>query len=499
MSNNNIISFQTGLFNKNQEIFGCKEFTERLCLLERLNSLLDQSGIESDFMHKHIQRKLAEKQEKKGKEATLNVSEIRRHSKFAIQALRCNIVGFVYNDSLRELSIRLADSSSLQEFCHLGDFQRVNIPSKSKLSDFRNIFPVEDIQQIMDKLTSMGSKQDNPLQLEDPLKVSDVYVDSTCLMANIHFPVDWVLLCDGCRTILKAIIIIRKNGLKHRISAPEKFLRKVNKFSIEMANLRRKKDAKKLRKIVLRKLLNLTRCIEKHARRYCNLLKSSWQKTSLKEGEVKQILKRLNSMIDQLPEARSQARSRIISEIQVPNNEKILSLYDNNVNVIKRGKMTAEVEFGNELYLAEQENGLIVDWQLFSGSACAESRKLPASLERITGKFGCPDSITSDRGFDSKSNRDLLKGQGVFNGLAARNLKEMSKLMKDEEYAQKQRRRGQTEARISIIKNNFLGGRAASRNFVYRERQTGWAILVHNLWVIARLPQAEESVERKTA
>ena len=30
-----------------------------------------------------------------------------------------------------------------------------------------------------------------------------------------------------------------------------------------------------------------------------------------------------------------------------------------------------------------------------------------------------------------------------------------------------------------------------SKGFLNRERDTGWAVLAHNLWVIARLPRAE--------
>jgi hypothetical protein len=31
-----------------------------------------------------------------------------------------------------------------------------------------------------------------------------------------------------------------------------------------------------------------------------------------------------------------------------------------------------------------------------------------------------------------------------------------------------------------------------SKGFVHRENRVAWAVLAHNLWVIARLPQAEE-------
>ncbi len=323
--------------------------------------------------------------------------------------------------------------------------------------------------------------------------MTDLYIDSTCLMANIHFPVDWLLLRDGCQTILKAILLIRAAGLKHRIPNPKGLQRKINHLAIEMTNHRRKKDAKKLRKKTLRKLIKLTKIIEQHAARYHALLETEWEGTDLCEGEVRQILERLDSMVEQLPEARRQARSRIISQTQVPNDEKILSLYDADVNVVKRGKMTAEVEFGNELLLAEQEDGLIVDWMLYQDSAPSDTGKLPGCIDRLIAQGIHPTAVTGDRGFDSDKNRKLLFDTQIFNGLCARDPKQLGEMMKDTRYSDKQRRRAQTEGRIAIVKNRFLGGRAASQNFTYRQRQTGWAILSHNLWLLARMLQAQDA------
>jgi len=48
----------------------------------------------------------------------------------------------------------------------------------------------------------------------------------------------------------------------------------------------------------------------------------------------------------------------------VANAEKVLSLYERDLHVIVRGKAEAEVEFGNTLWVGEQVDGLILDWQL---------------------------------------------------------------------------------------------------------------------------------------
>src|SRR5882762_3067300 len=77
------------------------------------------------------------------------------------------------------------------------------------------------------------------------------------------------------------------------------------------------------------------------------------------------------------------ARKRILQGQLVANEDKILSLYEADVRVIVRKKAGAEVEFGNTLFLAENPQGLIMDWELFRESAPADAALLPRSVARM--------------------------------------------------------------------------------------------------------------------
>jgi hypothetical protein len=44
---------------------------------------------------------------------------------------------------------------------------------------------------------------------------------------------------------------------------------------------------------------------------------------------------------------------------------------------------------------------------------------------------------------------------------------------------------------VGIVKNVFLGQPLRSNGFAHRQLTVTWTVLVHNLWVIARLPQRE--------
>lgn len=162
------------------------------------------------------------------------------------------------------------------------------------------------------------------------------------------------------------------------------------------------------------------------------------------------------NILDQLPQAVHQAHERLIGERRVANKDKILSLYEPDVHVLIRGKADAEIEFGNGLYLAEQADGLIVDWTLIKEQPPSDSKLVKASIEQITQHYGLPKSYSGDRGFDSISARADLEKDNIFNAICPRSVPMLREKLEDAEFCRLQKRRGGTEARISIFKNAYL-------------------------------------------
>ena len=108
--------------------------------------------------------------------------------------------------------------------------------------------------------------------------------------------------------------------------------------------------------------------------------------------------------------------------------------------------------------------------------------------------------MITDRGFNSKANREYLAELNHFKGLCPRDPAQLGKRSKnDEAFAAGQRRRAQTEGRIGILQNVFLGGRPRAKGFEHRQTQVTWAVLAHNLWVLARLPWIEDQSEQALA
>ncbi|MGH9857294.1 MAG: transposase, partial [Acidobacteriota bacterium] len=300
-----------------------------------------------------------------------------------------------------------------------------------------------------------------------------------------------VLLCDAVRTLMKATRLIRVHGLKHRMEPPEQFLKEMNRLSLQMTHARRAKDSKKQRKKTLRLMKRQIKVVAGHARRHRELLDKEWSQTDWTGAQAQQVLRRIDGVLALLPQAQKQAHERIIGERKVENADKLLSLYETDTRVMVRGKAGAEVEFGNTLLLAEQKDGLIVDWQLHQPSAPSDTQQLPQSLQRMQAAYGAGviGALGADRGFSSAANAALLAGQEIYDGICPKEPAQLKQRMKEERFAQIQRRRSQSEGRIGIFKNGFLGRPLRAKGFERRELAVSWQVLTHNLWVLARMEQ----------
>ena len=410
------IAYQTSLFKTRREN-SHKEYRDFIDQLEIVDQILTASGIEFEFVEYYFEQ-LKANAASAGLTIKMSPKQRNKHIQYAIQTLRSNYLVRERNWSCREAAFTIAASEELQHFIFAGDFTYAKCPGKTKINDFNSIVPEDVIRKINDSLLAQFSNTDkiDIYELKEPIDVKTIWIDASCLEANIHFPVDWVLLRDAVRTLIKAIICCRKHGLKHRIPAPQSFISQINSLCMEMANCRRQKDAARKRKEVLRKMKKLVEIVKKHAQRYRSLLCSNRNKTDLSEKEAAQILKRFDNILEKLPDAVKQAHKRIITGLKLDKDEKVLSFYDDTAAAIVRGKSGAEVEFGNELFIAEQADGFICDWNLYEYKV-ANQQKLREFNDRISQSDISVETVVGDRGFYGKRNSGILVKNNIANHL----------------------------------------------------------------------------------
>jgi hypothetical protein len=491
---NLIIPFPTELRPRLPTIVGNVDYLTLRQRLEQIDSLLRASDVEKDFVEKALRAWLAAGT--KGPTA-LEQQKFQQRSR---RALRCTILRTLLQEDYRGFSCALAGNPLYQWFCLVDAVDQVRVPSKSEVQRFAHWLEAGQMREIIEGLLRAGINRSELLDLKEPVDLESYFLDTTGLKANVHFPVDWVLLRDATRTLMKALKLIRREGLKARMEPPEEFLRRINRLSIGMTHSRRHRQAQKERKRILRGMKKLVKVVSRHARRHRELLDKEWRKTEWTRPQAEQVLGRIDQVLELLPRAQHQAHERIIGGRQVDNAEKILSLYEPDIHVLIRGKAGAEVEFGNTVLLGENQQGIILDYQIWKEPAPADVHLLVESLERVAvGLEWKVGAVGADRGFASKANTLGLAEAKIFNGICPRSPEELKARMKDKRFVRMQKRRSQTEARISILQRGFLGRPMRAKGFAHRELAVAWGVLTHNLWMFARLRKEKKEPLRQAA
>jgi len=283
-----IIPFPQELRPRLPTIVGNVDYQTLRHRLEQIDALLRQGGVEQDFVERALEGWM---EEASGEPTALEQGKFQQRSR---RALRCTILRTLLQEDYRGFSCQLAGNPLYQWFCLLDALDQVRVPSKSELQRFAHWLPADPRRQVIDGLLKAAIAQPRKLGLKEALNLEEYFLDSTCLKANVHFPTDWVLLRDGVRTLMKATWLIRKAGLRGRMQAPEEFLRRMNRLSIEMTQQARRAGSKQGRKRVLRSMKRLVGVVRAHAQRHRELLDQEWERTDKTRTQADQMVGRVD-------------------------------------------------------------------------------------------------------------------------------------------------------------------------------------------------------------
>jgi len=126
--------------------------------------------------------------------------------------------------------------------------------------------------------------------------------------------------------------------------------------------------------------------------------------------------------------------------------------------------------------LAEQSDGLIVDWDFIQEQAPGDNKLVVESIGRMCEEYGAIRSYTADRGFDSPENAIDLEKLKIINGICPRSVSELEKGLKMKPSVVCTKRLRSTEARIGIFKNAYLGTPLKSKGFKNSKTRIEWCI-----------------------
>ena len=236
---------------------------------------------------------------------------------------------------------------------------------------------------------------------------------------------------------------------------------------------------------------------EKAYSKLIDIAKASWkqaEKVKLILGnsnlsESRQLIQRFEIFLPRVQQVIEQTQRRIFNSEKVPAAEKIVSIFESHTDIICRGKINVDVEFGHKVWLDEVEGGIVSNYRILKGNP-HDTQQLVPSLDQHIKNFSSPPKIvTTDRGVYSQANENYAQSLGVKEVILPKGGYRSQERIKHERkrnFKKARRWHNGVEGRISFLKRCFGLQRCLYKGELGFGRWVGWGIIAHNLTIISR-------------
>jgi transposase, IS5 family len=193
--------------------------------------------------------------------------------------------------------------------------------------------------------------------------------------------------------------------------------------------------------------------------------------------------RQLDEMIPRVQQVLRQTRERVLRG-NTRAEGKLVSVFEPQTEVIRKGKAHKPTEFGNLIKIQEAENQLITDYAVLENRP-ADSTLMISSVEQHIQQFGrAPEAVAADPGFFSAANESAAEQLGVkrvsipANGKPSKTRKEKQK---QRWFKNLQKWRTGCEGRISVLKRRHGLQRSRYKGLCGMKRWVGLGVIADNV------------------
>lgn len=396
--------------------------------------------------------------------------------------LRMLTLKHMKNWSFETLEREVRANLIYRDFTRIGDRPA---PDSKTMIKLRQALGSETLESINRRLVEMSIS--NKIARGRKMRV-----DTTVVETDVHYPTDSSLLADGIRAITRKIEKINEKlgdkGLKVRNR-----LRSAKRRAIEIARSARARGEqfKEQKDKSYLKLLKTTRQVIRDAKKVIEHAEREIKKKSAtaKRAAVGKLAGGLMYVTTLTERVVNQTKARIVDG-DTHFEGKIVSVFQPETELIRRGKASKPNEFGKMVKIQEAENQIITSYEVYDKKP-ADSALLAPSINEHMELFGkAPRLVAADAGFYSADGVSQAEAAGVSN-VCVPNKKTGSKTTRAK---QKKRwfRRGQRwrvgcEGRISVLKRRHGMNRSRYRGTEGVRCWVGLAVFCDNLISMARV------------
>lgn len=395
------------------------------------------------------------------------------------------------NDDYDKMQDLAENHRSLRTMLGLGDWENGPSFDWRRIRDTLCRLKPSTIEAINQAIVSHG-------QEFDPDAAARVRADSFVVETDIHYPTESSLIGDGMRKIIPLSVklaaalgstIWRQH--KNELKKIENMIRRIAKISSSKSPKAKGKLKAAYKKLLKRaeKYLNRTKALQKQA------------ETAPFSLEMTTLSAELDHWITLTTQVCSTAYRRVIFGEQVPNSEKLFSLFEPHTQLYRRGKAKEENQFGRLVMVFEDGAGFISHYHLMDREATDADVLLEQTREAQKKHQGQIESASFDRGFYSAENEEQLKQIIEQPCLPPRHPGQFAERLANAsvEFHQQRQRHPGIESAIGALQSGNGLKRCRDHSEIGFERYLGLAILGRNIHVLGKLLIAKRKAQSAAA
>ena len=305
--------------------------------------------------------------------------------------LRLCLVKVLEGTTYRGTIVRVDDSPRLREFTRIYNGMLMSPATFNRLANAIRPATWKAINQLLTEASVV----------EGLLTGDQLRLDTTAVETNIHWPTDSGILWDVYRVLDRHVQAIRK--LHPEILSDKRLhARRAKQLHSRISRTTRHKTEKSKaeRKRHYGRLIALVEGILDWLPTLCERVRAEVIAHSMLDRIA------LESRVDGIEEvvplgrqAVDQARRRVLQGEQVPNDEKLFSIFEPHTELLIRGKANKDVEFGHMINICQVESKFITDYEVF-GNKPVEHELIDGALDAHEDLFGkMPDVLAADKAY----------------------------------------------------------------------------------------------------
>ena len=393
-------------------------------------------------------------------------------------------------DALQDLA---EQHRNLRHMMGVGDWDHKTSFHRKRIHANLSLLSAETIEKISHAIVGEGHRI-------NPEAVKKVRVDSSVVETDIHWPTESSLIRDGIRKAVELAIVLAATFSLAGWRQGTHLITRVKKLAANIDRISSRKGAhsKTRLKKAYGKLLKFS---ERALRKLRKLAEEVDSREHASVGSLCQV-NQLQTLIAQVEQVRDVARRRVLrGEKDIPNMDKLFSIFEPHTQLYKRGKAGEPIQFGRLVLIYEDAAGFVIHHHVMPRDAqdvTVAVEQTRVVQERLDYQI---ESLSFDCGFHSPENQQALAKLVSKLCLPTRGVHQVAaqKAEADDDFRKSRKRHPGVESAVGALQSGNGLKRSRDHGETGFERYVAMGVLGRNLHVLGKLLIAQGDAKSEAA